>query len=626
MYKNDLLKTIALSCVLLLTLFITGCNDDDDDVNDDSTEITVSASRTEGIAPLNVSFDVHGIDEADINSIYWDFGDGTVQSTSYLSDSFSVSHTYTTRGTHTVSALVYTWNDGVFAGQRNITVFPDVNLVVSSFAIDDEFTPGGEETISAIIQNIGDMALEGTGNVRVGYYLSTDKYITVDDIYIGDTSIVVGDYFLQSEIPFGFELLSPSENYQYNHQLFVKGNIPTGTYYAGAIVDYIDDYHWYDFPRLTDTEELTFPCPLFDPTECNSIIWETNEEDNSRLLEAHQVTVTNPRDTLGCIVDADDSSATASLLVPKEPQQHNFCDDNSDWFKFEAVQGNAYKIATSDLEIEVDTQLILYDKDARSILLFSDNMSNVETRDLSSGFPVCPDDCLDCLRSEIVWEAQSSGTYFIKARSTTCDEDLDHHCSFSPDGAGLDTGYRIKLQPEAINTDSCTAIATGEENPGINLIVASFAIDEEVTSGGIETISAIIQNIGELPLDGYGELHVGYYLSEDENITVEDIYIGDTSIVVGDYFLQSEIPFGFELLSSSENYQYNHQLFVKGNIPTGTYYPTTQAQSLIILMSTTGIPSRDLPILWSINSLPLSSCPRQMRMIIPGFSKRIRSQ
>lgn len=60
-------------------------------------------------------------------------------------------------------------------------------------------------------------------------------------------------------------------------------------------------------------------------------------------------------------------------------------------------------------------------------------------------------------RSEIVWESQATGTYFVKVRVTSCDEDKDAFCESlrpsnlvngvgSPDGAGLDTEYTITLQ------------------------------------------------------------------------------------------------------------------------------------------------------------------------------------
>ncbi len=110
-----------------------------------------------------------------------------------------------------------------------------------------------------------------------------------------------------------------------------------------------------------------------------------------------------------------------------ESQPHNFCTDNSDWLTFDAVEGGVYKISTSALGTEADTQLILYDRDATSILLFDDNLGNdnpeilKDSVDLQFDFPPNP-------QSEIVWEAEFTGTYFIKVRTTVCDEDLDTYC------------------------------------------------------------------------------------------------------------------------------------------------------------------------------------------------------
>ena len=342
-------------------------------------------------------------------------------------------------------------------GTESPTELPDVNLIVSSFAIDTEVTPGDWETVSAIIQNIGSDALEGSGHIDIGYYLSTDDVITVDDIYIGDTSVAIGDSFTQSDVPFGFDSLSPGQNYQYNHQLAVKGNVSPGTYFAGVIVDYIDEYDWYTFPRATDSKEFGFPVHV--------TVAETDETDNVRLLAAHQVTVIAPV----CDEDAfepDNSSATATSIFLGQTQLHNFCRDNSDWLQFDAVQANVYKISTEVLGTESDTQLILYDTDGSSILMFHDNIGNDDddragppgcppaqendTVDLECGWPAIP-------RSEIVWETQVTGTYFIKVRTTTCDEDKDKFCETeqfefspegfgSPDGVGLDTEYSITLQ------------------------------------------------------------------------------------------------------------------------------------------------------------------------------------
>ena len=448
--NQSLVKYINLLCVFQLSVLLVSC-DGNPYLGPGGTlpEVTVSASVQEGFNPLDVTFDVSGLDST-TDVVTWDFGDGDTAETNGNS---SISHTFVTAGN--VNVLV-TVSDGFETSEDiqlriPITVLPDVNLVVSSFAIDTETTPRGYETISAIIQNVGTDTFTAEGintaiaHINVGYYLSTDDIITVDDIYIGDTSIFIGDFFTNSDIPFGMQSLAPGEIYQYDHQLAVKGNVPGGTYFAGAIVDYIDEFHWYTFPRSTDTLEFTFPSHVVVP--------ETIEDDNARLLTAHQVLVS----AVACVDDvfeADDTSATATPIAVGDTQVHNFCFDNSDWLQFDAIQGNVYKITTFLLDAEADTQLILYDADGSTILLFHDNMGNTEddtrTVDLDSGFPRDP-------ASEIVWEAQVTGTYFIKVRTTSCDEDKDKFCETekfdytpdglgSPDGVGLFTGYSITLQ------------------------------------------------------------------------------------------------------------------------------------------------------------------------------------
>ena len=448
--SRSFVKSIFLLGVMQFSVLLVGCDGDPyQEPGNSLSEAVVTASVQEGFNPLDVTFDVSGLTSASgrtgvTANVTWDFGDGETAATNGNS---TISHTFTTPGEVTVIVNIENREFRI-----PITVFPNINLVVSSFAIDTEVTPNGLETVSAIIQNIGTDTFTGNNvgtvdvHIDVGYFLSTDDIITVDDIYIGDTSVVIGDSFTQNDVPFGFESLSPNENYQYDHQLAVKGNIPAGTYYAGAIVDYIDEFDWYTFPRSTDTREYQFPTHV--------VVSETNEDDNVRVIpDDYQVTVTAP----GCIDDlyeADDDSGSATVITVGQTQVHNFCYDNSDWLQFDAVQGGVYKITTSALDLETDTQLILYDTDASSILLFHDNMGNTEdetrTVDLEENFPPDP-------TSEIVWEAQASGTYFIKVRTTACDEDLDDHCETlldtlapegfgSPDGVGLDTGYSITLQ------------------------------------------------------------------------------------------------------------------------------------------------------------------------------------
>ena len=418
-------KTILLRMLLLgVLIFQVSCGGDE---QNPAATASIEPTHSEGTVPLEVRFDVSG---DKITQVDWDFGDGVRTTTTGTS---SAKHVFTRYGQFTVKAQVRGAEPTTLT--HEITVLPDVNLVVTSFAIDRELTPHSLETVSAIIQNIGTSTLQGKGLIHVGYFLSVDPTITVDDIYIGDTSIVLGDSFSRSDVEFGFETLAPRQNYQFDHQLAVKTNIPAGTYYAGAIVDYIDEYTWYRFPRATDTNEFVFPTHVVVP--------ESNEADNVRALPAHQVSVIQSTACIDDGFEADDDPNSAKLIGVGESQVHNFCFDNADWLRFQAVQGSVYKISTFALDAETDTQIILYDRDGRSVLLFHDNLGNVddETRtfDLESSTPPRPE-------SEIVWEAQRSGTYFIKARTTACDEDLDDHCDVSPDGVGLSTGYTIRLE------------------------------------------------------------------------------------------------------------------------------------------------------------------------------------
>lgn len=152
------------------------------------------------------------------------------------------------------------------------------------------------------------------------------------------------------------DALGPLETYTCNHQLHMKGNVPQGTYFAGAIVDYIDEYDWYDFPSATDTKEYVFPEFI--------TVTESNEEDNvSPVLET--TAVSGPV----CVDDPyedDDAYAGGTPLTRGDTQEHNLCYDNADWYSFEAVAGEVYQITTAHEPVdvsEVDTQLILYEAD-----------------------------------------------------------------------------------------------------------------------------------------------------------------------------------------------------------------------------------------------------------------------
>ena len=393
----NLHKRVAFLFITLMGIVIAGCGEDDDNgVTAGASAIDgieFTAAPVEGFAPLTVTLSTDNPQ----SGMIWDFGDGSPA----VVDTRRLDHTFEQAGVYTVS-LTTVDEDGtpVAVTTKQITAHASVNLVVSNFAIDNYAPSAGlkvdalsANTVSATIQNTGTGPVSGSGQLHVGYYLSGDANITVDDIYIGDTTIILGSNELEPG-QFGVSELGPQEEYSYVHQLAVKGNIPDGTYYAGAIVDYIDNYSWYDFPSATDTLEYSFPSHI--------TVEETNERDNVSMT-LYPVTVdtglvrnTTADPLATCTnadIDSDDGPNVANQLVLgfANAQQHNLCFDNSDWFQFDAVAGNVYKITVAVNDAtngEIDPQLILYNQDQREILLFHDNTLHGETFDLESGWKI----------------------------------------------------------------------------------------------------------------------------------------------------------------------------------------------------------------------------------------------
>lgn len=439
-------RILCLTLVMFMVI-LSGCEEESGGTSAGTSNLEFSATPLEGFAPLKVSFST----DRQAGGLIWDFGDNSAMS----QDVRRIDHTFEQPGVYTVSLSVTDTSGDISSTTKKITVHARSNLVVTNFAISStgsayptlQVTPLALNTVSATIQNIGSGPITGLGELHVGYYLSRDQNITVDDIYIGDTTIVLGSNDL-SPGQFGIPELGPQEEYNFVHQLALKGNIPNGTYYAGAIVDYIDYYTWYDFPSATDTLEYTFPTHM--------TVSETNERDNTSATQ--QVTVTTSTPCTQDAYEGDNSAATATVLALATPQSHNLCFDNSDWFQFTAVAGNTYKISVEvadGVNGEIDPQLILFDQNARDILLFQDNIDNFATVDLEAGW--CTGDVTPgehfCANASIVWKATTNGTYYLKVRTAACDEDQDDYCrdivtneNTSPDGVGNNTGYTITLQ------------------------------------------------------------------------------------------------------------------------------------------------------------------------------------
>src|SRR5262245_35964126 len=100
-----------------------------------------------------------------------------------------------------------------------------------------------------------------------------------------------------------------------------------------------------------------------------------------------------------CSPDAhepDDACATSpTILLSGAPLTGDFCDDASDWTRFNACAGRRYVVQTSGLGASVDTVLELYGGDC-STLIVSDDDGN------GGG------------ASRLAWTAPADGTYHVR--------------------------------------------------------------------------------------------------------------------------------------------------------------------------------------------------------------------
>lgn len=416
---------------VIFIFLLNGCGSDKDSpVTDSSNKTAIAVSTIDGYAPLDVRFTAQNVDA---QTATWEFDDGSAPVTGE-----QVQHTFSVPGVYTVTLTGQDSDGQTVEVTQEITVHGQVNLVVSNFAIAQAITPGQDNIVSATVQNIGSDPLDSVGLVHVGYYLSTDDVITVDDIRIGDTSLVLGS---DAEQPGQQSVgrLEPQQAYSFNHRLHMKGNIPPGSYFAGAIIDYLEGYGWYEFPTATQTQEYEFPVFI--------TVAESDESDNVSVILNTEVL-----SAAVCTDDGfedDDSPAEATVLTPGAGlQRHNLCLDNADWYRLEAVEGTVYEIVTTHEGGEVDTQMMLYDQDGQTVLLFDENGITTDLTQDQGLYTYAPP-----LPAGIVWRAPASGTYYVKVRTATCDEDIMPYCEPTPlqpadpaDGVGAETAYTIQVR------------------------------------------------------------------------------------------------------------------------------------------------------------------------------------
>jgi len=96
--------------------------------------------------------------------------------------------------------------------------------------------------------------------------------------------------------------------------------------------------------------------------------------------------------------EKDDSCAvvSAGMIYESQRQTHNFWDLTDDWLQFHACQDQSYTISTSNLGMDADTVLELYDDACSTVLAYDD------------------DGAEESKASMLEWSAPVNGTYYLR--------------------------------------------------------------------------------------------------------------------------------------------------------------------------------------------------------------------
>jgi len=130
--------------------------------------------------------------------------------------------------------------------------------------------------------------------------------------------------------------------------------------------------------------------------------------------------------------EPDETMAEAREIEVGETQKHNIhAEGDHDWLSFEAAEGTTYLIETSNLGLEMDTIVLLYDQSGTEVA--QDDDGGEEPR-----------------ASQITWAADQTATFYILVRD------------YKDDRAGLGMAYDISLrQTQPAASETRTHIAEG---------------------------------------------------------------------------------------------------------------------------------------------------------------------
>ncbi|UCD85245.1 MAG: carboxypeptidase regulatory-like domain-containing protein, partial [Deltaproteobacteria bacterium] len=220
--------------------------------------------------------------------------------------------------------------------------------------------------------------------------------------------------------------------------------------------------------------------------------------------------------------EPDDTYGQANTITTDGVvQTHDFdpVGDN-DWVKFSAVDGDNYKIATSNLGLNCDTYIKLYDTDGTTLL----------KEDYNSG--------VEPFTSRIIWAASGPGTYYVMAR----------HFDDSVGGSG--TNYDISINTFTPGSISVTVVSDADGSPIPDLQVyvedhnEGFYVDSAYTQAdGSYTISGLYPGSYRVSVSTWGTDYVAEYYDDVVNTISDSI----TPVVVTEGEDTSNINFGLAI-------------------------------------------------------------------------------
>jgi PKD repeat protein len=181
------LVCMALVCPLMIVMFSSGCKRENNNfigfVNGSEAQPAVpvasfSVDVTDGPAPQEVVFQNES--EGEVETVAWDFGDGTV------SDELNPVHIYSAPGDYTVTFTVSGPGGEDQISHENLIRIrvPQVDMAVTDLIAESfRVRAGSYVEFTAMLENLG---INNAQNCRIQLFLSPDSILSDDDMEVYD--------------------------------------------------------------------------------------------------------------------------------------------------------------------------------------------------------------------------------------------------------------------------------------------------------------------------------------------------------------------------------------------------------------------------------------------------------